>query len=837
MAPILSALSFGSRGYGFIGGLSGVYNVSASSTSISEGSSVTFTITTNQNTGVTLYWTLSGVNHSDISGGVLAGSFTTSGSNGNTSNTVVVTTLVDADTDTDSLVFELRTVDFFGSVVAVSPTVTINNTPSVGGGTFSYNYSSGTSNGTSTAAPANIYFRRNIFQTIYTAAELSSNGASSGAIFDKLRWFITGAVPAANSVRGLNIRLFHTTASDGSTLATPISGESKTTVYSVSDTTQVTEFEAIGNAIFNFTSTFTWNGTNNICIESCTAQNETNYTSAGTQRIFNVTNGSRYSWSDNAGTSCSETPTTVQAFKPSVEMDYTGGGGASPAPTATITPTSSSINENQSVTFNVTTTNFTSGTLYWSLLGLVNGNDFTGGVTTGSFSVSGSAGNVTLTTTDDLFTEGVERFRLQVRTGSTSGTIIGSSSTVTISDTSTTPTVSVTPSTTNLNEGSSVTFTISTSLSSGTLYWTTNAVSGTINASDFTGGATSGSVAISGGSGSVVLTLANDTTTEGTESFQLQIRSVSVSGNILATSSTVTINDTSIGVPGAAYFGGGDGTFPSYYSTMDKLTYSSDTTSLLPGSPLSVARTALAATGNTTSGYFGGGQTGAAPATSYVDRMTYSTDTRTQLTTTGFNTIQAHAATGSATAGYFSGGYLGPASRIDKLTYSTETRSTIPATLTSGRYRLAATGNTTVGYFGSGAPGPTSAMDKLTYSTELISALPSTSFTPASTSYAATGNSTQGYWDQGSNFNTNFYKLTYSTELLSTLSSSNLSSASSKAATGNSNSGYFGGNSNISSVVSKLDYSTDLITNTPSAMSLSLPRRTAAAASPSANGL
>ena len=544
--PILSALSFGSRGYGFIGANIFPATITASQFSIAEGDSVVFTINTQLNTGVTLYWSLSGVNHSDISGGVLAGSFTTSGSNENTSNTVVITTLVDADTDTDSLVFQLRTDDFFGPIVAVSPTVTINNTTPVPGGTFSYNYSSGTSNGTTTASPANVYFRRNIFQTVYTAAELNANGATSGAIFNKLRWYITGAVPASNSVRGLNIRLFHTTASDGSTVASPIGGESKTTVYSVSDTTDVTQFETTGNALFNFSNTFTWNGTNNICIESCTAQNETNYVAAGLQRIFNISNGSRYSWTDSTGTSCSVTPGTVQGFKPSVEMDYTGGG-ASPAPTATITPTSSSINENQSVTFNVSTTNFTSGTLYWSLLGLVNGSDFTSGLS-GSFSVSGSAGSVTLTTTDDLLTEGVERFQLQVRTGSTSGTIIGSSSTVTISDTSINPTVSVTPSTTNLNEGSSVTFTVNTTnFASGTLNWDT-ILSADMEGSDID--VTSGTVTISGSTGSIAITATADGYTETGQTESFQVRVYHPNGiDILATSSVVTINDTSTGTP------------------------------------------------------------------------------------------------------------------------------------------------------------------------------------------------------------------------------------------------------------------------------------------------
>jgi len=106
--------------------------------------------------------------------------------------------------------------------------------------------------------------------------------------------------------------------------------------------------------------------------------------------------------------------------------------------------------------------------------------------------------------------------------------------------------IEITPSTSSVNEGSTVTFNIAGGAISTTLYWTLNTVSGTINTSDFTGAAVSGSFSTNGsGVGSVALTLANDLAIEGTESFQLQVRTGSTSGTILATSSTITIGDTS----------------------------------------------------------------------------------------------------------------------------------------------------------------------------------------------------------------------------------------------------------------------------------------------------
>jgi len=78
------------------------------------------------------------------------------------------------------------------------------------------------------------------------------------------------------------------------------------------------------------------------------------------------------------------------------------------------------------------------------------------------------------------------------------------------------------------------------------------------------------------------------------------------------------------------YFGGGGVSFPSttQYSRMDKVTYTSDTTAAVPGAPLSSARFNLAATGNSTEGYFGAGAQNP-PFVGYatMDKVTYATDT------------------------------------------------------------------------------------------------------------------------------------------------------------------------------------------------------------------
>jgi len=115
--------------FGLSGPLS--YSIARSSTNINEGQVFTFTITTNLNIGETLYYTLSGVTIDDIAGGALSGSFTTSGVNGITNNVVTITTSIDYITDTDSMVFNLKTESASGPTVASSYPVTIIDVPYV----------------------------------------------------------------------------------------------------------------------------------------------------------------------------------------------------------------------------------------------------------------------------------------------------------------------------------------------------------------------------------------------------------------------------------------------------------------------------------------------------------------------------------------------------------------------------------------------------------------------------------------------------------------------------------------------------------------------------------
>ena len=297
------------------------------------------------------------------------------------------------------------------------------------------------------------------------------------------------------------------------------------------------------------------------------------------------------------------------------------------------------------------------------------------------------------------------------------------------------------------------------------------------------------------------------------------------------------------------YFGGGS---PGPISTMDKVTYASDTTAAVPGANLTVARFLLAATGSSTAGYFGGGAVPSGPNSySTMDKTTYSSDTTAALPGAALSSVRYNlSATGSSTAGYFGGGSLSSFtvySTMDKVTYSSDTTAAVPgAALSDVRRNLAATGNSTAGYFGGGNSGPSenfTRMDKLTYSTDTTAAVPGAFLTSIGRRLlAATGNSTAGYFgggisDLGSHSTMDM--TTYSSDTTEAVPGANLSiSRTGLAATGNQTAGYFGGNTNFptSSTMDKLTYSSDTTVAVPTA-NLSLTRGLLAASSAKANAL
>ncbi len=216
-----------------------------------------------------------------------------------------------------------------------------------------------------------------------------------------------------------------------------------------------------------------------------------------------------------------------------------------------LSTSSSSINEGSTLTTSISTTNVDAGTtLYWSVSGTgINSDDFSSGALTGSGTV-GSDGSLSFSHTlaNDLTTEGSETLNIKLFSDSSRSTQVGSTSSVSIGDTSKTlsPAYTINPSSTSINEGSTLTTSISTTnVDAGTnLYWSLSG--NVITNDDFSSGALTGSGTVgSDGSLSFSHTLANDLTTEGSETLNIKLFSDSSRSTQVGSTSSVSIGDTS----------------------------------------------------------------------------------------------------------------------------------------------------------------------------------------------------------------------------------------------------------------------------------------------------
>jgi hypothetical protein len=239
-----------------------------------------------------------------------------------------------------------------------------------------------------------------------------------------------------------------------------------------------------------------------------------------------------------------------ETFTVSVRTDSVGGtiratsgtitiNDTSLDPTYAISPTSGSVSEGFSRTFTVTTTDVFDGTtLYWTVN--TNAGDFE--TSSGSFVINSNTGTFSVSPTADRTSEGTETFTVSVRTDSIEGTAVVTTDSFNISDISLTPAFTTTPS--SITEGNSGSFSVNNLGPAGTYYWTIS--NGTTTDARFS--AVSGSFTTFIGNGSadfsvnpIVNTVVGDSAT-----FQVQIREGSTSGEVLVTSSSVTVNDASI---------------------------------------------------------------------------------------------------------------------------------------------------------------------------------------------------------------------------------------------------------------------------------------------------
>jgi hypothetical protein len=180
------------------------------------------------------------------------------------------------------------------------------------------------------------------------------------------------------------------------------------------------------------------------------ADNTTLYWTLTNSSDFTVSSGS-FTITNNSG-SFSVTPTAdmvtegAETFTVSIRTDSTSGtivatsllttiNDTSLSPSYSISATPTTVAEGSAFTVNVTTTNITDGTaLYYTLSGTgITSSDIVGGATSGSLTITSNAGSVAITIRDDYTSESTETLTFELRSGSTSGTIVATTN-ITITD-------------------------------------------------------------------------------------------------------------------------------------------------------------------------------------------------------------------------------------------------------------------------------------------------------------------------------------------------------------------------------------------------------------------
>jgi hypothetical protein len=543
-----------------VAGANPTYALTSNLTNVNEGNSVTISLaTTNIANGTDVAYVISGVTTDDISES-LSGNFTV------TDNAATLTINVTADATTEGT--ETMVVTLVG--IGTSVSVTINDTsltPAVPtytatpaaneineGSTLTVNVTT-----TNVADATTLYWtvsQPDDFAVSSGSFVINSN-AGSFTVSPGQDIITEGAETFTASVRLIS--------TSGTIVATTtditINDTSQNpagTVYDVTVASGTNEYgtgnkyyiggfvgpSPILNLIEGSTYTFKQNDVSNATHQLLFSTTPNGTHAGGTEFTTGVTKVG------TAGSLGAYTKIIVPTSTPTLYyycINHPGMGGTANTPDPNA-PTYDSIdaptnaNEGDVVTFTVNTQNVGDATTVgYTITGITNA-DLSVGSLTGNITISSNTGAVAITLAQDSTTEGSETMTLTLDATDSGGNSTGSLTAQTvIADTSLnpTPTYDATPAANNINEGSPLTINVATTnvADATTLYWSVT------NASDFA--TSTGSFVINSDTGSFTVTPTADTTTEGAESFQVQIRTGSTSGTVVDTSDAITINDTS----------------------------------------------------------------------------------------------------------------------------------------------------------------------------------------------------------------------------------------------------------------------------------------------------
>ena len=203
--------------------------------------------------------------------------------------------------------------------------------------------------------------------------------------------------------------------------------------------------------------------------------------------------------------------------------------------------------------------------------------------------------------------------------------------------------------------------------------------------------------------------------------------SITITGGISFSGGVGIVAPPSVATAG--WYGGGQ-VGPSTISTVNRMTFATDTATASVRGPLSTAISSLAATGNNTDGWFGGGRLGAPSflPTSTVGRITYATDTAIASARGPLASVSSGsggAVTDSSTYGWIAIGFVGAptyrVSTVNRITYATDTDvASVRGPLAATTYNTAAACDNTYGWFGSGYVNITrsSTVTRITFATD-----------------------------------------------------------------------------------------------------------------------
>jgi hypothetical protein len=196
-------------------------------------------------------------------------------------------------------------IKLFASLYFLTPFFVSAQTITIGSGTDL--------NSTTTSSPINIYYRRQVCQFVYTANEINAAGFNGAGDINVLGFFVE--VAPIYEIPAYTIKMKHTAFSAASVAIDPAGLQ---TVKGPFD-----YLPASGDwDMLSLDTPFQWNGVDNILVEICWSQIIPNWNASGQCRVFNSTNGYRYTRDDATGSLCNGVTNQLLAIKPQIRLTF-----------------------------------------------------------------------------------------------------------------------------------------------------------------------------------------------------------------------------------------------------------------------------------------------------------------------------------------------------------------------------------------------------------------------------------------------------------------------------------------------------------------------------------